>query len=157
MVVYTLVVVAIVLSVLPALGGRWLRTLHPSVATKAAAISLIGALVITELAVVALGAPVVLRAAGAHGLAARCERMASQLVVGSPWIGWPATIAALVLPFLVATGFRRARRAQRSLHEVALIGRPADLLGHSVVIVEAERPLAVSVAAHGGLWWSRAR
>lgn len=151
MIVYVLALVAIVLSALPAAGGRWLRSLHPAVATKAIAISLVSALVIVELTLVTLGAPVVLRAAGAHGLAARCQRMASEMVVGSPWIGWPAAFAAVALPFLVATGFRRARRAQRSLHEVALLGRPTQLLGHSVVMVESDRPLAVSVAAHGGV------
>lgn len=151
MIVYVLALVAIVLSALPAVGGRWLRSLHPAVSTKAVAVSLMSALVIVELTLVTLGAPVVLRAAGAHGLAARCERMASEVVVGSPWIGWPAALAAVALPFLVATGFRRARRAQRSLHEVALIGRPTALLDHSVVMVESARPLAVSVAAHGGV------
>ena len=151
MIVYALALVAAILSALPAVGGRWFRSLHPAVATKAVAVSLVGALVVAELTLVALGAPVVLRAAGAHGLAARCERMASQMLIGSPWIGRPAALAALVLPFLVATGFRRARRAQRSLHEVALIGGPAQLLGHSVVMFESDRPLAVSVAAHGGV------
>lgn len=151
MIVYALALFAVVLSALPAVTGRWLRLLHPAVATKAVTVSLVGALIIAELTLVTVGAPVVLRAAGAHGLAARCERMASEFVVGSPWIGWPAAVAAMVLPFLVATGFRRARRAQRALHEVALIGRPTPLLGHSVVIVESDRPLAVAVAAHGGV------
>src|SRR5882724_8508385 len=77
--------------------------------------------------------------------------MARHVVVGSPWMGWPAAVCALMLPWAVSVGFRRARNAQRGLHEVALLGRCVSLVDHNVVIVESSTPVAVSVAAHGGV------
>ena len=151
MIVYAMAVVALLLGALPAAGRRWLRALHPAVATKAVMVSLLGTVVMTELTLVSLGAPVVLRAGGAHGLARRCSRMASDLLVGSPWVGWPAAAAALLLPGLAFAGYQRARAAQATMHEVALLGRPSTLVGHQVVVVDSTRPLAVSVAAHGGV------
>lgn len=150
MIVLLLASLAGLLGALPAMCRRWTRRLHPAVTTKATAVSLIGALLATELTAVTLAAPVALRAAGAHGLAVRCARMASHVVVGSPWVGWPAAVSALILPWTVSVGFRRARHAQEGLHEVALLGRPVTLVDHQVVIVESSTPVAVSVAAHGG-------
>lgn len=149
--VFLLAVLAGALGVLPTLCRRWTRRVHPAVATKAIAASLAGALLATELTAVTLGAPVVLRAAGAHGLATRCAWMARHVVVGSPWMGWSAAVCALMLPWAVSLGFRRARNAQRGLHEVALLGRCVSLVDHNVVIVESRTPVAVSVAAHGGV------
>ena len=148
---FLLAALAGALGAVPTLCRRWTRRVHPAVATKAIAASLAGALLATELTAVTLGAPVVLRAAGAHGLATRCASMARHVVVGSPWMGWAAAIGALMLPGAVSVGFRRARGAQRGLHEVALLGRCVSLVDHNVVIVESSTPVAVSVAAHGGV------
>ena len=150
MILLGLTLVAFALGALPAICQRWGNGLHPADRSRAILASLIGAVVTTELALVSVATPVVLRSAGAHGLAARCARMATDLVVVGPWIGWPIVLAALVLPWRVAIGLRRARHAQRALHEIALIGQPSTLLGHRVVIVESANPVAVSVAAHGG-------
>ena len=145
-----LVTLALALGALPAVGAGWGTRLHPADWSRAVAASLTGALIATELAVVSIAMPVVLRAAGAHGLAGRCAGMAGRLVITSPWIGWPALVAALMLPWRIVGGFRRARHAQRALHEVALIGSSSMLFDHKVVIVESTSPFAFAVAAHGG-------
>lgn len=102
--VFVLAALALMLGVAPVLARSWLRTVHPALAAKTIAVSLVGALVATELVAVSLGAPVVLRAGGAHGLAARCARMASHAVIGAPWIGWVSVAGALMLPMAVALG-----------------------------------------------------
>ena len=150
MTVFVLAALAVVLGAAPALARGWLRSIHPALAAKTIAVSLVGALVATELVAVSLGAPVVLRAVGAHGLAARCARMASHAVIGAPWIGWVSTAGALMLPMAVSLGHRRARLAQHAMSEVALLGRPTTVAGQPVVVVSLPNPVALCVAAYGG-------
>ena len=150
MTVFVLAVLAVVLGAAPVLARGWLRDIHPALAAKAIAVSLVGALVATELVAVSLGAPVLLRAVGAHGLAARCARMASHAVIGAPWIGWVSTVGALMLPMAVSFGYRRARLVQHAMSEVALLGRSTTLTGHRVIVVTSPNPVALCVAAYGG-------
>lgn len=146
-----LAAISLILAALPGLLRPMGRRLHPADWARGVAVAFVSALLLWELTLLLVAAPVVLRAAGAHGLAAACTRMAGRLVPGGAWIGWPAATGALILPWMVLVGVRRARSAKRMLAEVALLGRRTTLAGCEVVVVEDERALAVSVDAYGGV------
>ena len=145
-----LAAISLMLAAMPGLLRPLGRLLHPADWARGVATAFVAALLMWELTLLLIAAPVVLRAAGAHGLAAACARMAGRLFPGGRWVGWPAAAGAVILPWMVVTGVRRARSAQRMLAEVALIGRRTTLGGCDVVVVDDERPVAVSVDAYGG-------
>ena len=149
--IIALAAISLMLAAMPGLLRPLGRRLHPADWARGVATAFVAALVLWELTLLLIAAPVVLRAAGAHGLAAACARMAGRLIPGGRWIGWPAAAGAVILPWMVVAGVRRARSAQRMLAEVALVGRRTTLAGCEVVVVDDERPLAVSVNAYGGV------
>lgn len=148
--IVALAAISLMLAALPGLLRPWGRRLHPADWARSVAVAFTLALALWQLTLVVLAAPVVLRAAGAHEWAAACARMVGRVVPGGRWVGWPAAAGAVMLPLLVAAGVRRARSAQHALVEVALVGRREVVAGHDVVVVDDERPLAISVAAYGG-------
>ena len=149
--IIVLAAIAVGLAALPGVLRPFGRRLHPADWARAAAFSFVAALVTSQLSLLFLAAPVLLRAAGAHGLAAACARMAGQLVPGGAWMGWSAAAGAVVFPVMASFGFRRARLVQRGLAELALIGRRATVAGFDVVVIDDARPIAVSVDAYGGV------
>ena len=149
--IVALAAISLVLAAMPGLLRPLGRRLHPADWARGVAVAFTAALVLWELTLLFIAAPVVLRAAGAHELAAACARMVGRLVPGGPWIGWPSSAGAVILPWIVVAGVRRARRAQRGLAEIALVGSRTMLAGHEVVVVDDDRPLAISVHAHGGV------
>ncbi len=149
--IIALAAITLALAAMPGLLRPLGRRLHPADWARSVAVSFTAALVLWELTLLFLAAPVVLRAAGAHELAAACARMVGRLVPGSRWVGWPASVGAVILPWIVLMGVRRARSAQRALAEIALVGRRTVLAGHEVVVVDDARALAVSVDAYGGV------
>ena len=149
--IVALATISLVLAATPGVLGSLGRRLHPADWARGVASAFTAALVLWELTLLLVAAPVVLRAAGAHGLAAACARMAGRLVPGGRWVGWPGAAGAVLLPWMVVAGVRRARSAQRALAEVVLVGRRSTVAGCEVVVVDDERALAVSVAAYGGI------
>lgn len=149
--IVALAAISLALAVMPGLLRPLGRRLHPADWARGVAAAFTAALVLWQLTLLFLAAPVVLRAAGAHEFAAACARMVGRLVPGGRWVGWPALAGAVILPWIVLSGVRRARSAQRALAEIALVGRRTILVGHEVVVADDERPLAVSVDAYGGV------
>ena len=149
--IIALAAISLALGAMPGLLRPWGRRLHPGDWARGVAVCFMAALVLWELTLLVVAAPVVLRAAGAHELAAACARMVGRLIPGGWWLGWPALVGAVMLPCIVGAGVRRAKSAQQVLAEIALVGHRTMLVGHEVVVVDDQRPLAVSVDAYGGV------
>lgn len=141
---------ALALLALPGSLGRARRRVDPARFAKWATASLVAGAVALEASLLLLASPTVLAAVGLHGVAAACEQMLGQLAAGGPGVGWLATAAAVVLPGLVASGARRARRQQRRLRVEMGLGQRGQYDGYEVIILPGDEPVAVSLPGRPG-------
>ncbi len=141
---------ALMLALFPAALRPLGQRLVPAHWARLCAAALAVSLIAVEVTAILLAAPTVLKAVGVHALAARCARMAGSVMAGGTITGWSAAVAALAFPLAAFVGFRRARRGQSSLSELALIGRRECHHGVDVVIVPSPEPVALALPAYGG-------
>ena len=149
MTVAVLIALGLILVSLPAILAGWVRTLPPPQWARWCVVSLGAGSASIELGLVILGGPTLLRALGAHGLAAACARMAGGLVRTSPAAGWVAAVAAVTLPSLASAAVWRGRVAQRRFAAAAVASPRARLGGATVRVLPTSEPVALSVRARG--------
>ena len=128
-------------------AGRFLAKRVPG--REAAAVlswSLFGGWIVVEAGLLLIGLPTVLRQLGVPALAAACERMLHGLAPGGPAAGWVASGTAVAIAIATAVGAARAHRGARSVWLEPGIGDHVDRGWYELVVVPADRPLAVSVA-----------
>lgn len=133
-----------VLLALPGLTQRLGRRLAPAEWARLCAVALGGGLALTELALVMRAAPASLRAVGAGGLAAACERVVSPLLSGGPLVTGLAAAAASGLPVAAGVTCGRLRRTRRRIARELWLGERRVVAGHEVVVVPVRRPFAAS-------------
>lgn len=138
---------AFTLLALPAALGRVGRHLAPGEWAWLCAIAIGGGAVLIETVLVLRAAPGALAAAGFDSFAAACSRVLGPLVTGGPVVTWTAAAAAAALPAAAAVATVRARSVRQRLAGDLWLGDERDLAGQAVVVLPADRPIAVSFRA----------
>lgn len=145
-----LAAVGVALVATPSLAARWGRRLHPADWARWVALALAAGAIAVELALLLAAAPTVLRAAGAHGLAAACAQMAGATPPGGTAVGWAAAAAAFSLPSLSFVSWRVGRRTQRRVAAAAALAPSIESFADRVRIVTSAEPAAFSVPTRDG-------
>lgn len=135
---------AAALVAVPGVTDRVGRRLDPREWAWLSALALGGGLALLEVALVLRAAPPALRTAGVGQLASACERLLGPLLAGGPTMGWAAGAAAVALPGSAVIVWRRGCRVRGRLAAELWLGRHRTIAGHSVIVLPAARPLAMS-------------
>ena len=149
--IYILIAAALMLLALPGLLHRWGRLIHPDDWSRWSLRSLLGGAVAAEAALLLMAAPSVLDAAGLHGLAAICARMAGAASLPAPSVAWLAAASAILGPAVALRCQRDAAAADREIMSAALLAPLRQIAGNDVRVLPVSRPIALSVASAAGL------
>ncbi|MDP8959705.1 MAG: M56 family metallopeptidase [Actinomycetota bacterium] len=137
---------AFLLLALPGWSRPLGRRTDPRHWARAVTAALIAGLVALEGTLALLAAPTVLRALGAPGLAAMCQRVLETIVPASPITGWAAGAVAALLAGAFGWGIRQARGVERSLRVEPWLGDHHDRGDHHLVVLPTGELLALSLA-----------
>ncbi len=139
-------VAAVVLASLPVLLRRAGRRLPPAEWTILCVVALAGAVVLVELALLLVAAPVALSIMGLHSLAAVCDEMLGSLAAIGHWLGPVAAAAALVLPAAVVHQWRRISGRSAELWIEPGLGRHEYSDELELVVLPTDAAIAYCVA-----------
>lgn len=145
-----LVAAAFVLASLPVLLHRAGRRLPPAEWTMLCVVALAGAVVLVEVALLLLAAPIVFSIVGLDSLAAACEDMLGPLAAIGQWIGPAAAAAALALPAVVVYQWRRISGRSAALWIEPGLGRHEPGADFELVVLPTDEALAYCVARPWG-------
>lgn len=145
-----LLLTALGLLAFPAWTRRVGKRLTPAEWSRLAGASLLLGVIALELALVLLGLPTVLRAAGVSGLAAACRRFLGELAPGGVSIGWSAAALAVALPLALVRGWRRSTRAAEAMRIETWLGDHSKRGDVELVVLPTAAPMAYSVAGEPG-------
>ena len=148
--IVTLGAIGLVLVAAPAWVAPLGRHLHPADWARWVAGSLALGAVALEAAMLFTAAPTVLHAAGVHGLADACIRMAGSAPPGGAPAGWAAAAVAVALPTMIVSSWWINRQKQRRIAAAVAIVPAADRFGGDVFVVPYHDPLAFSVPHTAG-------
>lgn len=132
---------------LPAALARVGRRLAPGEWAWLCALAIAGGAALVEAVLVLRAAPGVLATAGFDAFAAACSRVLGPLVAGGPVLTWTAATVAVAFPATAVVATARAGRVRQRLAGDLWLGDERDLAGHTVVVLPANRPIAVSFRA----------
>jgi beta-lactamase regulating signal transducer with metallopeptidase domain len=133
----------------PGIIRRVGRRLPPAEWAKLCTASIAAGALTLEAALLALGAPTVLRAAGFDAFAEVCEHLLGKVTPG-PVVGSAAVLAAIFLVVRTGCEVLRTRRIHQATWVEADIGLHAQLDCHQLVIMPNEQLFAFSVNGHPG-------